>query len=35
MRFVRNPIADPEFIENAAPALGQHTAEILAELDLT
>ena len=35
MRFVRNPIADPEFIETAAPALGQHTAEILAVLELT
>ncbi len=35
MRFVRNPIAEPELIETAAPALGQHTAEIMAELDLT
>jgi CoA:oxalate CoA-transferase len=35
MRFVRNPIADPELVETAAPELGQHTAEILAELDLT
>jgi CoA:oxalate CoA-transferase len=35
MRFVRNPIAEPEFIETAAPALGQHTDEIMAELGLT
>jgi CoA:oxalate CoA-transferase len=34
MRFVRNPIAEPEFVETAAPSLGQHTAEILAELEL-
>ena len=31
MRFVRNPIADPEIKETAAPTLGQHTAEIMAE----
>ena len=34
MRFVRNPIAEPGFVETAAPGLGQHTAEILAELGL-
>jgi CoA:oxalate CoA-transferase len=34
MRFVRNPIAAPDFTETAAPALGQHTAEILAEIGL-
>jgi crotonobetainyl-CoA:carnitine CoA-transferase CaiB-like acyl-CoA transferase len=34
MRFVRNPIAESEFIETAAPTLGQHTAEIMAELGL-
>jgi len=33
MRFVRNPIASPNFMETAAPA--QHTAEILAEIGLT
>ena len=32
MRFARNPLADPAFDERASPALGQHTAEILAEL---
>ena len=32
MRFARNPIADPGDAETAAPALGQHTAEILSEL---
>ena len=32
MRFVRNPIGEPELKETAAPALGQHTAEILSEL---
>lgn len=32
MRFIRNPIADPALAETAAPALGQHTAEILAEI---
>ena len=32
MRFVRNPIADLGGEETAAPALGQHTAEILSEL---
>lgn len=32
MRFVRNPIADPSHSETAAPELGQHTREILAEL---
>jgi CoA:oxalate CoA-transferase len=32
MRFVRNPIADLDFVETAAPALGQHTKEILAEI---
>ncbi len=34
MRFVRNPIADSGFAETAAPGLGQHTAEIMAELGL-
>ena len=32
MRFARNPIADPGDVEDAAPILGQHTAEILSEL---
>lgn len=32
MRFVRNPIASPELSESAAPTLGQHSAEILAEI---
>ena len=32
MRFVRNPIAAADFVETAAPELGQHTAEILAEI---
>ena len=32
MRFVRNPIADPVPNESAAPELGQHSAEILAEI---
>ncbi len=32
LRFVRNPIADRDAIETAAPALGQHTAEVLREL---
>jgi CoA:oxalate CoA-transferase len=32
MRFVKNPIADPELIETAAPELGQHTEEILREI---
>jgi crotonobetainyl-CoA:carnitine CoA-transferase CaiB-like acyl-CoA transferase len=32
MRFARNPIADREARESAAPELGQHTAEVLAEL---
>ena len=35
MRFVRNPIADPGEVESAAPTLGQHTSEILAELGYT
>ena len=34
MRFVRNPIAAPGFSETAAPELGRHTAEILAEIGL-
>ena len=34
MRFVRNPIADSGLAETAAPELGQHTAEIMAELGL-
>ena len=32
MRFARNPIADTELSETAAPELGQHTHEILMEL---
>ena len=32
MRFVRNPIADSDLDETAAPMLGQHTAEVLREL---
>lgn len=32
MKFARNPIADLGQTETAAPALGQHTAEVLAEL---
>ena len=32
MRFVRNPIADRRMQETPPPELGQHTAEILAEL---
>ena len=32
MRFVRNPIADRQMQETPPPELGQHTAEILAEL---
>lgn len=32
MRFTRNPIADRNLQESPAPALGQHTNEILAEL---
>lgn len=32
MKFARNPIADPSQTETAAPTLGQHTAEVLAEL---
>ena len=35
MRFVRNPIADPDDAESAAPTLGQHTSEILSELGYT
>ena len=31
-KFVRNPLADPASQESAAPALGQHSREILAEL---
>ena len=31
MRFARNPIADPDDVESAAPTLGQHTSEILSE----
>jgi crotonobetainyl-CoA:carnitine CoA-transferase CaiB-like acyl-CoA transferase len=34
MRFVRNPLAGTDTAETAAPTLGQHTAEILAELGL-
>ena len=34
MRFVRNPIAAADSAETAAPALGQHSDEILAELGL-
>lgn len=34
MRFVRNPIASADLAETAAPELGQHTAEILAELGI-
>ncbi len=32
MRFVRNPIADKNLRETPAPALGQHTSEVLQEL---
>ena len=32
MRFARNPIAGRALVETAAPELGQHTQEILAEL---
>ncbi|MEM7294872.1 MAG: CoA transferase, partial [Pseudomonadota bacterium] len=32
MQFARNPIASPDLKESAAPSLGQHNAEILAEL---
>ena len=32
MKFVRNPIADPELQETAAPTVGQHNREILQEL---
>ncbi|WP_170545484.1 CaiB/BaiF CoA transferase family protein [Ruegeria arenilitoris] len=32
MRFARNPIADLDLQENAAPELGQHTVEVLSEL---
>jgi CoA:oxalate CoA-transferase len=32
MKFVRNPIADPELQETAAPTVGQHSREILQEL---
>ncbi|MCT4610562.1 MAG: CoA transferase [Pelagimonas sp.] len=32
MRFARNPIADRNARESAAPELGQHTAKVLAEL---
>ncbi len=32
MRFARNPVAEPDHEETAAPTLGQHTAEILSEL---
>ncbi len=31
-RFVRSPLAAPDSVEHAAPALGQHTREILREL---
>jgi len=34
MRFVRNPIAAADLVETAAPELGEHTAEILAEIGL-
>ena len=34
MRFVRNPLAVKDASEPPAPCLGQHTAEILAELGL-
>ena len=34
MRFVRNPLAARNFNETPAPALGQHTAEILTEIGL-
>lgn len=34
MRFVRNPLAVADGAETAAPELGQHSAEILAELGL-
>jgi CoA:oxalate CoA-transferase len=34
MRFVRNPLAAEDSAETAAPELGQHSAEILAELGL-
>jgi crotonobetainyl-CoA:carnitine CoA-transferase CaiB-like acyl-CoA transferase len=33
-RFVRNPLAAADSAETAAPELGQHSAEILAELGL-
>lgn len=32
MRFARNPIANRTLQESAAPELGQHTEEVLAEL---
>ncbi len=32
MQFARNPIADKDVTETAAPELGQHTAEVLTEL---
>ncbi|MEM6988635.1 MAG: CaiB/BaiF CoA-transferase family protein, partial [Pseudomonadota bacterium] len=32
MRFARNPIADPGLKESGPPTLGEHTAEVLAEL---
>jgi len=33
MKFIRNPLASAELIEKPAPYLGQHTREILKELD--
>jgi crotonobetainyl-CoA:carnitine CoA-transferase CaiB-like acyl-CoA transferase len=33
MKFIRNPVASAELIEKPAPYLGQHTREILKELD--
>ena len=32
MHFARNPLADRSATENAAPELGQHTAQVLGEL---